>query len=519
MALDPSIPLQTQSPNPMAALSSVLGLQNARNQVQAGQMANQQSGIDLQERQGVQGVLKNIKQYQDTQGNIDFNKLGPDIMAVAPTTGSQVLSNVAAAQNAATQAHAAVNSLDAASRKTVGDAIYSLKGQTPDVVNSTLQGLKSTFPGLGTAVDYMGKYILAPHENDQASMDAALDSAGKFVQTAPTTQSMNTPEGVSVSDGATSKVVSTKPGTSVAPGQVVPGTAATMQLPPTTPTIGPDGQPGVIGVHASVAPPAPADFSGVQGPNRGAVLSSIARTDPDPSVRQQAAQAMQGGAPAAPAPGGGFTPTALPPGQAQNIANNVDEMNRHFSGLQDQSAGNQLVSGLTGNIKALADGAATGVGADKKAYVAGLLNAMGMGGQATGDLQKDTDLLAKNMAQLNLGTPAGTDAARALVEAGRPSTKMSPAAIKDAADQVASQVQANMAIRNMLAPAKMMGDPATYQAQRQKLESIADPRAWQYVNLGPGSKAAKEFMAKLQPADRATLIQKVDQLEQMGMLK
>jgi hypothetical protein len=504
MALDTSIPLQTQQVNPMGVLSSVLGIQNARNQVQSGQMANQQAGIDLQERQGVQGVLANIKKYQDSAGNVDFNKLAPDIMSVAPTTGSQVLQGVATAQAAATTAHAAVNSLDAASRKTVGDALYSLKGQPPDVVSKTLEGLKTSFPGLGSAVDYMGNYILAPHASDPTALDNALDTAGKFVQTAPTTQSMSTPEGVVVNDGATSKVVSVKPGTTVAQGKPVPGTLATLRPGPTQATIGPDGQPGIVGAQQ-------ADFSGLQGPGRTAALADIASRDPDGQNRQEAANALAGRPQ-------GFVPTGMAPGQAQNIANNVDEMGKHFAGLQDQASGAQLVAGLTGNIKALATTAATGTGGDKKAYVDGLLTALHIPG-ATGDLQKDTDLLEKNMAQLNLGTPASSDAARALVQAARPHSSMNAAAISEAADQVAAQVQANMAMRNMLAPAKMMGDVATYNAQRQKLEQVADPRAWQYVNLGPGSAAAKEFMSKLQPADRQTLIQKVDQLEQMGMLK
>ncbi len=515
MALDPSIPLQTQPVNPMGALSSVLNVQNQQAQLQGAQQQNQQGAIALQERQGVQGVLSNIKNYQDSQGNVDFNKLTPDIMAVAPTTGAQVLTGLAQAQSAATLAHAQVNDLDAASRKTVGDALYSLKGQAPDVVQSTLQGLKQAYPGLGNAVDYLGKYILAPHAADPKQLDAALDSAGKFVQTSPTQQQMNTPGGVTVNNNQTSKVVSTTPGTSVPVGQTIPGTETTMQLPPTTTVASPTGGSTYVGAQPA-EPSGPAVFD--MGNDRVAnlqMLNSIANDPKQPPAIQQQARAKlqqlqtQQAAPVA---------ASAAPAQLSNVQNNVDEMNRHFGSLQDQSGGAQLVAGLTGNIKALATTAATGTLGDKKSYVDGLLTAFHIPG-ATGDLQKDTDLLEKNMAQLNLGTPASSDAGRALVQAARPHSSMNAAAIGEAADQVASQVQANMAMRNMLAPAKMMGDTATYQAQRQKLEQIADPRAWQYVNLGPGTPAAKAFMSKLQPADQAALIQKVDQLEQMGMLK
>ncbi|MFS6963245.1 hypothetical protein ABMY88_23875, partial [Escherichia coli] len=85
--------------------------------------------------------------------------------------------------------------------------------------------------------------------------------------------------------------------------------------------------------------------------------------------------------------------------------------------LNDQSTGAPLIAALQGNIKSLIPGAITGTESGRKAYVVGLLNAMGVGGQATGDIQKDTDLLQKQMAQLQLGTPATTDAMRTLVSA------------------------------------------------------------------------------------------------------
>jgi hypothetical protein len=505
MALDPSIPLQTTgSGQPFAAMSSLVGLKNQQQQVQAGQMANQQSAIDLQERQGVQGVLSNIKKYQDTQGNVDFNKLVPDIMSVAPTTGSQVLARVAQAQTAATDAHAQVNSLDAASRKTVGDALYSLKGQTPDVVQKTLQGLKTSYPSLSGAVDYLGNYVLAPHSANPEQLDAALDTAGKFVQAAPTQQSMNTPDGVTVNDGASTKVVSTKPGTAVAPGQVVPGTAATLRPGPGTATVGPDGTQGIVGAPQ-------ADFSGLQGPGRSAALADIAARAPGSDNAREAVNALSGRPQ-------GFVPSSLPAGQAQNIANNVDEMNRHFGGLQDQAAGAQLVSGLTGNIKALAGKAITGTGSDKLAYANGLIATFLPGEHKVDDLKTATDLLDKNVAQLALGTPGGsTDAARALIGAARPNSHMTPEAIGDAADQVASQVKANMAMRNALQGYKMMGDVQGYANARQKLEQIADPRVFQFESADAAGRT--KMLANLTADDKAQLRQKIQAAEEMGLVK
>lgn len=223
--IDAQIPLGIQQPNTMGTLNSVLQTANQVNQFRQGQ-------IELKERQGVQGVLKNIKDYKDEQGNIDYNRLGPDIMAAAPTTGSAVLTGVMQAQNSATAAKQAVNSLDADSRKTVGEILYGLKGQDPMVVHNTLEGFKAKYPNMKPAVDFMGRYIIAPHVNDAKQFDDALDKAGRFVQSAPTQQTMLTPGGVTVNDNQTTKVVSTKPGTTVPQGEVVPGTEAQIKVSP-----------------------------------------------------------------------------------------------------------------------------------------------------------------------------------------------------------------------------------------------------------------------------------------------
>lgn len=222
-------------------------------------------------------------------------------------------------------------------------------------------------------------------------------------------------------------------------------------------------------------------------------------------------------------PRSGFIPTALPPGQAANLQNNFDQMNTHYAKLQGPASDAQLALGLTGNIESLAKDALTGTESGREAYVNGLLNTIGLGGKSTGNYQTDTDLLEKNLAQLNLATPAATDAMRVLVSAARPHSTMSAAAIEEAARQVSSQIQANVAIRNYLTPYKFAnggkGDPQGYQAARQQIENVADPRVWEYAALGPGSAQAQQFMSKLTPQDRASLLAKGKQLAQMGLVK
>ena len=499
MTIDASIPLQTSQTNPMSMLSSVLGVKDQQQKLQAGRMSNQQAGIDLQERQGVQGVLSHIKDFQDSAGNIDFGKLGPEIMSVAPTTGTSVLNKVAVAQTAATGAKSAVTSLNQSKRSIVANMGVSMQGQDPAVVINSYNKLGEADPELKPFTDYAVQYHLAPSANDPKAFDKQLDMLSKGVLSAQTQQTMNTPQGVAVNDNRTTKVVSTAPNTIVPPGQVISGTEATLQPGPNTTTVGPDGTQGIVGTPQ-------ADFSGVRGPQRGAILADIAAREPGSDNAREAVNALSGRPQ-------GFIPSSLPVGQAQNIGNNVDEMNRHFGGLQDQAAGAQLVSGLTGNIKALASKAITGTGSDKLAYANGLIATFLPGEHKVDDLKTATDLLDKNVAQLALGTPGGrTDAAMALIGAARPNAHMTPEA-----DQVASQVRANMAMRNALQGYKMMGDYQGYANARQKLEQIADPRVFQFESADAAGRA--KMLSNLTPDDKAQLRTKIQAAEQMGLVQ
>src|SRR6267154_392124 len=155
---------------------------------------------------------------------------------------------------------------------------------------------------------------------------------------------------------------------------------------------------------------------------------------------------------AAPAGGvGGPSFPSTPQVQAQKAA--ADDMTTHFTGLNASAQSMPLVTGLTKTIESLAPAAFTGPGGDKRQYVAGLANTFGV--NFTGDAQTSTNLMNKAMAQLNISTPAGTDALRTLIEAGQPNSKMDPTAIKEAAGTVASQVRMNTAERNFLQTTRM----------------------------------------------------------------
>ena len=532
MPIDASIPLGIQQVNPMQSLSSMIGIASAKQgmdaraiQMQGQQQQNAQGQMTLQERQNLAPFLSDSTNYTNDNGDVDMGKFVSAASKLAPTTWPEYATRLLDAQEKKTQAQRILATQGDEDNVWAGNALASATKETLPKVISLLkeraQGLPDRLAVINTMESHMNAGLDAAG-NDPLKQERIITGAARMFLPQPTQQQMNTPEGIGISDNQQSSVVSQKPGTSVPQGLPLPGTSMQMRLPPQTPTMGKDenGNPvqGYLGSQNQPQGPV-ADFSGVQGKDRKAILNDIANNHPDKSIRDQARAELSGSG-AYPVAGNAkqsFVPSSLPVGQAENIANNVSEMNRHFASLNDQASGAPLATALTGNIKALASSAITGTESGKKAYVTGLLNALHMGGQTTGDLQKDTDLLEKNLAQLNLTTPASTDAARTLVSAARPHTSMSEKAILEAADQLSGQVKANMAMRNVLQSAKMMGDTSSYASMRQRLEQTADPRIWQLEGKSPQDQAA--ILGKLSPQDRSDIVKKARQLHDMGIIQ
>lgn len=243
-----------------------------------------------------------------------------------------------------------------------------------------------------------------------------------------------------------------------------------------------------------------------------------------------------GGAPAAPQPGiasGPSAPRPQAPGNgglagfpsnaqvgAQTAA--AGDMVEHFRGLNTSAQALPITNALTKTIESLAPSAFTGVGGDKKQYVAGLWKALHLPGDPSGDAQTDTNLLNKAMAQLNLNTPAASVAAQHLTEAAQPNNKMDPEAIKEAAGTIAGQIRMNVAQRNFLNNIRYAnggaGNPEQYQQARQWFENSADPRIWQYEELAKRDAAGAKAFINRQP-DRADLVLKAGELEKAGFFK
>ena len=533
MAIDASIPLQVQQYQPMQSLSNVLGvaqgaqaLQNAQLANQQGQQALQSGALDLKnkdrsttERAHVAGVLSRIKDYMGPDGTIDKPRLSADILAGAPTTGAEAMQQVSSAEQAGAQATQAISNLSESQRRQVGDYLYAFKGKPPEVVQAGIQALGAQAPFLAPAIKLAQAHLGNLKSQDQ--IDGALDTFAHAVQTAPIQQSMATPAGVQVSDNQASSFINTKPGASVPVGATIPGTSVQLRLPPQTPVVNGAGQPGYLGPQGG-APVQPGDTpDGIREQIRMVQSNGGQPITPDikPALDREVARLQ---AKLQTMKGSGFVASGLSPTQTAGRLGSVGVVNEHWAGLNKAAETAPLMEGLISNIQSLAPKAITGTESAKKAYVVGLLNSLHLGDKATGNLQTDTDLLEKNMAQLAMGTPASSDAMRTLVLAARPHSTMSQQAIDEAAAQLKGQVQATRATRNALSAPKAIldatGDATAYNAVKQQIEQVADPRVWQYEALGPGSAAAKAFVAKMSPADQKTFIERAKAAEDMHLV-
>ena len=228
----------------MANLSSLMGvrtqmqqLQNMQTSNEGGQMQNQGNAISLRERQAVSPFLSDSTNYTDANGNLDYAKASK-LFRLAPTTGSDYMKALDAHQQQRTQAQSELGKLDDESRGRAGNFIAGMTSpelQPPDAQTAvkSMRASLGNFPGMERVLPFFEDGIgKAYASKDPQKIAQALGGISRQVLPQPTQQDMSTPNGVNVSDGQTSSVVSTKPGTTTAQGTSLPGTKQTLKVGP-----------------------------------------------------------------------------------------------------------------------------------------------------------------------------------------------------------------------------------------------------------------------------------------------
>ncbi len=314
------------------------------------------------------------------------------------------------------------------------------------------------------------------------SIQAGVGSSGQAANVRP--------DGVPVSNQQQTQVVNTNPFAGIPIGQPIPGTAQQQQLPPTTPVFNPQtNAPGYLGPQRTEVADEATALKMVQ--------EATARGQPATvSVTQKPIQSGP----------------AL--GQEKGVIGTVETVNKDWA---DTTAGAETASrdiGVLQNIKQYAPGAVTGVVSDRRAFTAGLAGLLGM--DAAQMAKTETDKLAKNANMLALAG-GNTDLARTLAEMANPNNKMTPEAIKSAANQVIAQKKLVLAKQSFLQPFKALNDPDVYSRALTAFNAAADPRILQLADMTPEEKT--KMKAAMSETERAEFGDKIRKLQSLGIVK
>jgi hypothetical protein len=270
------------------------------------------------------------------------------------------------------------------------------------------------------------------------------------------------PNGIGVTNQQQTAAIETNPFSSNPVGTAIPGTTQQQQLPPSATTVNAQGQSEYLGPQAT--PPA---------------------------------RVVAGN----------------PPGFGESAAGSADVVNKDWASTTASADKASTDIGVLQNIKKYASGAFTGVESDRRSYLAGLSGLLGMSEEQMA--KTDTDLLAKNSTMLALAG-GNTDLARTLAESANPNNKMTPEAIKSAADQVIAQRKLAIAKQKLLQPIKALNDPAMYSKALASFNEIADPRVLQVKDMS--SDELGRMKAAMSPSEQAEFRKKIMRMKELGII-
>ena len=201
MPIDSSIALQTEVADPMKSIASMLNVANTAQGMRARKLEmvgkdqqNQSEGISLQERKNLQSALADTKSYTSDDGKVDFNKLFPIVMRVAPTTGMEHVRNIYAAQTAATEGKSKLMGVSEQARGYLSRAAAAMQGQPLKDIHSSLDALSEQSPELKESLPWMKNGLASAFKaGGQQGVDGALKRMSRGLLSAPEQQTMASP--------------------------------------------------------------------------------------------------------------------------------------------------------------------------------------------------------------------------------------------------------------------------------------------------------------------------------------
>lgn len=162
------------------------------------------------------------------------------------------------------------------------------------------------------------------------------------------------------------------------------------------------------------------------------------------------------------------------------------------------------------NIKSLTPDSFTGVGGERKKFISGLAQSVGIPAY---ELETSTtDELTKNAKLLSLAG-GNTDAARAIAEMASPNAKMTKDAINRVSDQLIGIEKMKQSKADFLAP--YLTNPAQYQQKLQQFNQFSDFRLFQEMTPAEVAKLKRSMST----AEQQDMSRKIQQARQLGIIQ
>jgi len=165
----------------------------------------------------------------------------------------------------------------------------------------------------------------------------------------------------------------------------------------------------------------------------------------------------------------------------QSFADKQALVSEDYKNVSQQASGAQATIGVLQDLKEVGRKAATGAGADRKAFAIKTAAALGLKvDPATMNEAAYTDLFNKESAMLS-NMPGMTDAARAMSVMSNPNNKMDIRAIEKASDLLIARNK--MILLEQGVKSKLQNNPDAYLDVKEKLDRIKDPRAIAFMSM------------------------------------
>ena len=279
------------------------------------------------------------------------------------------------------------------------------------------------------------------------------------------------PTGVGISTGAGSATIQTGMFGATPVGMALPGTLVTNQLPPTTQAVAQenDGTGLPVGTPYYIGP-------------QGGIPGQVAAPKVASGLAPQTSAVLSG-------------------------AGAVSTSDWADTAKRGSEAGPRIA--IFQNIKKLVPESFKGVGAERKQFLAGLAQAIGIDVNVLET--SNTDELVKNTKLLALAG-GNTDAARSIAELANPNIKMTEGGIFRVTDQLISIEKLAQAKAKFLSP--FSTNAAQYASKLQQFNEISDPRIFQEMSREEVAK----IKASLSPAQFQELSNKIKLAKQLGVI-